>query len=1098
MAPTELLPAQDDVPAAWHRTATAYPRDRCLHELFEDRAAAHPEATAAVRDGRTLSYRELSHRSAVLARRLAERGVAPGDPVGVCGSRSPEALIAFLGILKAGGAYVPLDDGLPPARLQAMAEDAGVHTAVLLPGATCRVRRLRARVELYAGGAVRTSEAVRTSDGVGSGDAAPGQAPPAPRPPAPGVTAADGAAVMFTSGTTGRPKPVVVPHRGIVRLALSDTRLRPPEPGDRVLHGYDLSSDASTIEIWSALLGGAALVLADRAELLSPPALERLIGTAGVTVAYLTTSVFHLVARSGPAALKGLRFVSAGGEVLDPRLAHAVLTACPDTTVCNFYGPTENSVVSTAHVLRRPPPDPADPAGAADPAEAWAEQPVPIGRPLANSTCHVLRPDGTPARIGETGELFVGGDGLALGYANDPEGTAARFADHPARPGERLYRTGDHASWRADGELEYRGRADRQLKLRGFRVEPEEVEARLRGHPAVGEAAVLVLPEEAPGTDGTDSTDGSPGPGSGVALTACVTAARAGGRVPLAELRADLAAWLPAQVVPSWFAELPEFPVGESGKVDRRRLAELAAARRRRPESGRAAAAPTGEPSALRDAVAAVWQSVLRVTPAPADDFFQLGGDSLLAAEVTTRTLQAVGADARHGSSLVRALLTDRTLAGYTSAVREALDGRPSVRRGSPVDFAAEARLGFTLPPVQGPPPRPHDPAQVLLTGATGFVGAFLLDRLLRQTRAVVHCPVRARDDAHAERRVLANLDRYGLGSTGLEERLRCFPGDLAAPGLGLDAGRAEALSADCDLVLHCGAQVNFLYPYSALRAANVQGTREVVRLAARRRVPVHFLSTVAVLAGSGVAGASEIAEDTPLDHADGLSMGYAESKWVAEGVLRDAAGQGLPVAVHRPYEVMGDQQRGACNTETALCSLFQLVTETGLAPDIALPMDFVPVDHLADAVVHLATARPADGRVYHVTSPRPALLEDVLRRLEAAGVAVRRVPYEQWVAALVRHVAQTPTSPAAPFVSLCVDSCNTAAISVKEMYLQGTFPRLGRDNTERDLAGSGLRCPPTDTELIDRCLAYLFSCGYLRRPPAVADTGGPGGEALR
>ncbi|MBH1937668.1 amino acid adenylation domain-containing protein [Streptomyces sp. AV19] len=1004
--------------------APGYPRDRRIPELFAAQAAARPDAPAARHGERTLTYGQLDARSDALAARLLARGVEPGDLVGVCGSRSLEALVALLGILKAGCAYVPLDEDLPPARLRAMAEDAGLRAAVTLPGSERPVRGLRVSIGL---------------DGT-AGTKAPAAKAPAATGDATRVTgsAADRAYVVFTSGTTGRPKPVAIPHRGVVRLVLSEPELPPPGPGDRVLHAYGLSSDASTIEIWGALLTGACLVIADREELLSPAALEELFRAHDVTVAYLTTSVFHLVARTRPEALAGLRFVSAGGEAMDPRLANAVLAACPDTTVVNFYGPTENSVVSTAHVLRPLPEDAAH---------------VPLGRPFGASTCHVLRADGSVAAPGEEGELYVGGDGLALGYLGDARLTAERFVALPAvEPGGPLYRTGDRAVRTADGLLEYRGRLDRQVKLRGARVELDEVEARLRAHPAVGEAVV-------------EAAEG--------ALTAYVTAVAPGRPLPLPELRAYCAQWLPPQAVPL-LVPMDSFPVTSGGKVDRARL---------KPAAPVAADEPRAE--GLLGALAEVWQQVLRVRPAPRDDFFLLGGDSLLASEAVTRTLAVLGLDASLGSGLIRALLADPSLEGFAAAVTAARGGSAAASEPT-VDFAKEAGLGFDLPPAQGPAPSPGDPRNVLLTGASGFVGAFLLDRLLRSTAARVHCPVRASDRAHAERRVRTALARYGLHpDEAAWRRVECFPGDLTEPGLGLSAEHADELSRTLDLVLHNGARVNFLYPYEELRAANVDGTREVVRIAAPRRVPVHFLSTVAVVAGFGAAGVREVDEDLPLAYADGLTMGYAESKWVAEGVLRQAAEQGLPVAVYRPYEVTGDRTHGTCNTETAICSLFKTIAETGLAPDIDLPMDFVPVDHLAESVVRIATHEPADGRVYHLTNPRPGMLADVLDRMRAAGFALETLPYAEWVGELVRHVAAHPTSATAPFVSLCVDRSRAADMSVKEMYLKDTFPVLGRRNAEAALAGSGLDCPPVDSALLDRYLEYFFASGYLPRPAA-------------
>ncbi|MBB5122956.1 thioester reductase [Streptomyces eurocidicus] len=1031
-----LLPRS---PATSGAPVPGYPRESLIPELFEAQAAARPHAPAARHGERTVTYGQLDAHADALAARLLARGVRPGDLIGVCGSRSLEALVALLGILKAGCAYVPLDDDLPPARLRAMAEDAGLSAAVTLPGSTRPVRGLRASVEV--GSLDRPAPAADATD----------------RARARTGSAGDCAYVVFTSGTTGRPKPVAIPHRGVVRLVLSEPELPPPGPGDGVLHAYGLSSDASTIEIWGALLTGACLVIADREELLSPLALENLFRERDVTVAYLTTSVFHLVARTRPEALATLRFASAGGEAMDPRLANAVLAACPDTTVVNFYGPTENSVVSTAHVLTPLPEDAAQ---------------VSLGRPFGASTCHVLRADGSAAGPGEEGELYVGGDGLALGYLGDPGLTGERFVLLPdVEPDGPLYRTGDRVVRTPDGLLEYRGRLDRQVKLRGARVELDEVETRLRAHAEVGEAVVEVE--------------------SG-ALTAYVTAARPGSPLPLPDLRAYCAQWLPPQAVPV-LVPMDHFPVTSGGKVDRARLKSMAPRRPDRddtPDTDVVAADATepDEPKieGLLDVLTEVWQRVLRVRPAPEDDFFLLGGDSLLASEAVTRTLAVLSLDASLGSTLIRALLAAPTLEGFTAAVREARSGFGAAADGAPhTDFARETELGFALPPAEGPAPRPHAPEHVLLTGASGFVGVFLLHRLLRATTARVHCPVRATGPAHATRRVRTALARYGLHLDEAEwERVECFPGDLTQPGLGLPAGHAAELARTLDLVVHNGARVNFLYPYEQLRPANVDGTREVIRIAAPRRVPVHFVSTVAVVAGFGTAGVPEVAEDLPLAHADELTMGYAESKWVAEGVLRSAAEQGLPVAVYRPYEVTGDRTHGACNTETAICSLFKTIAETGLAPGIELPMDFVPVDHLAESLVHIATHRPADGRVYHLTNPRPAMLTDVLDRMRAAGFALRTLPYDRWVGELVRYVAENPTSATAPFVSLCVDRSRNADMSVKEMYLKGTFPVLGRHNAEEALADSGLHCPPVDAALLDRYLEYFFASGYLARPP--------------
>ncbi|MGH3612160.1 MAG: amino acid adenylation domain-containing protein [Pseudonocardia sp.] len=399
---------------------------RKLSEIVDDWADSHPEWPAVRHAGRTVDYGELQRVSDHVADRLLASGMVEGEHVGVYGRRSVDAVIGMLAVLKAGGVYVPLDESVPHRRLQAMADDAGIRIVVTSPGVVLRIRNVRSRI-----------------------DVAPAQEPAEPRPRHDRAPR-DCAYVMFTSGTSGRPKAVRIPHSGVVRLCVPEGRYYRPVHGDRVLQSCGLSSDASTIEIWSALLRGACLVVVDHADVLSPHSLERRLQSEQVTVAYLTTSVFHHVARTRPEALAGLRFVSAGGEAMDPDLTRLVKRVCPGTQVVNFYGPTENSVVSTAHVVDDLP------EGASE---------VPIGRPIPYSTCHVLRSDLTPVHAGEEGDLYVGGDGLAIGYFGDEELTSNRFSTGLLLEGERLYRTGDRAVHGASGELLYRGRRDRQIKI---------------------------------------------------------------------------------------------------------------------------------------------------------------------------------------------------------------------------------------------------------------------------------------------------------------------------------------------------------------------------------------------------------------------------------------------------------------------------------------------------------------------------------------------------------------------------------------------------------------------------------------------------------
>ncbi|NUT45984.1 MAG: AMP-binding protein, partial [Saccharothrix sp.] len=460
---------------------------------------------------------------------------------------------------------------------------------------------------------------------------AAGAAPEAAVTPGP----ADLAYVMFTSGSTGRPKGVLVEHRSVVRLA--DTDPFPIGPDDVVAQCSTLSFDASTFELWAALLTGARLAVSAPG-LLSPDDVRAFTAAHGVTVLWLTAGLFHEIAAADPGAVTGLRLLGCGGDVISPEHCAAVLRHVPDLRIVDGYGPTENTTFASAHVV-----GPADLAGG----------PLPIGRPVTGTRCYVLDDNLDPVPVGSPGQLHVGGTGLARGYLGHPGLTAQRFVADPFGHGTRLYRTGDVVRWRsvvggADGEtqlgvLEFLGRSDDQVKIRGFRVELGEVEAALRRHPDVIE--VVVVPHEhVPGHK---------------QLVAYVVAESG-----VDELRGFLADRVPAHLVPSVFVPLPSLPLMVSGKVDRKALPPP------RARSTRAHVPPTGP---HEEVLARVWAEVLGVERVGADDnFFALGGDSILSIQVVSRAREL-------GVSVTpRDVFLHQTLAGVAA---QAVTGRVPAAR---------------------------------------------------------------------------------------------------------------------------------------------------------------------------------------------------------------------------------------------------------------------------------------------------------------------------------------------------------------------------------------------------------------------------------
>ncbi|MCQ8768394.1 amino acid adenylation domain-containing protein [Streptomyces telluris] len=581
-------------------------------------AAADP-ASLAVTDGElTLTYGELTAAARRLAGALRARGVGQGTAVGLLLPHSVGVVVAKLAVWWAGGHYVPLDAAYPRPRTEAMLADAGVSLVVgekdLLEAAG--VPAVRALV-LTAGGLAGSCAAEHSEDDL-------------PEPPAydPGATAY----VMYTSGSTGRPKGVAITHRGVADLTADPDYLTVGRR-DRVLLHAALTFDGSPFETWVALANGAAVAVSTAGRQ-SLEGLVRDVERLGVTVAFLTTALFHhLAARRSP-VFAVLRSVIVGGEAVSARHARSVLRAHPWLELVNGYGPTETTSFATAHRVR----------------DADCDAPPPIGRPLAGATVHVLDERGDAVPAGTRGELWVGGPRLAAGYLGQPALTAERFVEHPSAG--RVYRTGDIVSARPDGTLDFHGRVDDQVKVRGFRIEPGEIEHALRDHPRVADAAVTVVR-----------------PGADDARLVAFVVPDGEGQPAVAALRDHLAGRLPAHLLPNAWSVVGALPLTSNGKVDRRALAG-------RPLPGLSPAAGEEGPAPVRQeltpvqqAVADAWGRALECEVGTPDaDFLALGGHSLLALGVVDDLREDLGVELT-----LAAFFSAPTVAGQAALIEEAL-----------------------------------------------------------------------------------------------------------------------------------------------------------------------------------------------------------------------------------------------------------------------------------------------------------------------------------------------------------------------------------------------------------------------------------------
>jgi fengycin family lipopeptide synthetase E len=574
-----------------NRTQRTYPRDSSVSREFAAQASRSPDAIALMFRQQPVTYGQLEAAAAHVAAALRQRSLPPEGLVAIMIDASPAAVGAMLGTLKAGGAYLPITGAWPVERLVQIVggSKASVLVAERRHEPICRDLLARCASlqhvllvdDRESLGTIRALDGATVEPGGSGSDSS--------RP--------DGLAyVMYTSGTTGVPKGVMIEHRSILRLVLNTNWIQ-LSPADRILQTGPLTFDASTFEVWGALLTGGTLCIPEPEELLDPTALGRLIREQAITTLWLTTGLFNALAAGHLEVFAALRTVVCGGERLSPRHVRAVREAHPQLTVINGYGPTENTTFTTCY----------------DVSGAW-EGEVPIGAPIANTTAYVLDGSLAPVDVGERGELFAGGDGLARGYLDDPALTAERFVEHPQFG--RLYRTGDLARWRPDGALEFLGRADGQVKVRGHRIEVGEIETRVAEHPLVQEAVVTAH-------QGADDTT----------FLVCHYTARA----PLdpGNVRHHLQQLVPRYMVPAAFQQVERMPLTDNGKVDRSRLPAAEPAR----ETGAAVAANETE-----SALVTAWEEVLGRAPIGVlDEFFDLGGHSLHAARLAFLTHERLG-----------------------------------------------------------------------------------------------------------------------------------------------------------------------------------------------------------------------------------------------------------------------------------------------------------------------------------------------------------------------------------------------------------------------------------------------------------------------
>jgi amino acid adenylation domain-containing protein/thioester reductase-like protein len=1005
-----------------------------IAQLFEAEAKLSPNAEAVIFEGSILSYQDLDQSANKLANYLNSKGVGAGSLVGIFLDRSINLIISILATLKAGAAYVPLDLAYPSERLQFILEDSGTpliithsHLLQSLPRSQAQVMCLDLEWPAIETFMADPSAQQATPDSL--------------------------AYIIYTSGSTGKPKGVAMHHRPLVNLLLWQKQ-QFKNPAARTLQFTPTSFDVSFQEIFSTLSCGGTLVLIEDHIRRNSEALLNYLSETSIERLFLPFIALQNLAEAAmsfPHFSLSLREVITAGEQLKiTRSIAALFDRLEDCTLANQYGPSESHVV-TQHVLAGSPKD-------------WPHLP-PIGQAISNAEIYLLDPQSKRkddvvhlAEAGQPGELAIGGVPLAKGYLNRPELTKARFIQNPFRddPSAMLYRTGDLVRRSPDGDLEYIERLDDQVKIRGVRVEVGEIEARLSQHPKTMANALVVRSSEA-----------------GIKyLVAYVVPNKLDNLQDThaleLELRSFLTQTLPNCMVPAFFEFLTELPTTPSGKVDRRNLPEV---KQNRPALQEEYVAPSDP---IQEKLSQIWSSTLEFNQIGVNDnFFDLGGDSLKVIQLIHLARKEFGIELP-----IVTLFDSPTIQGLSQKIRSAIHSKKSETSDdiSILELEKEAIPNFSDITAGQTVHYSRNPKKVLITGVTGFLGAFLLAELLEKTQAEVYCLVRANTQEDGKQQIEKNLKKYKLWKFEHAHRIHPVAGDLAKPGLGIQESTFNKLAKEVEAIYHNGASISLIHPYASLREANVRGTQELLKLAIKfRMVPFHFISTLDVFQTSDSFSSEPLTEASSLQSSHAIYFdGYTKSKWVSERMVWDAHKIGLPVCVYRPAMIFGHSQTGVCNTNDLMNRLIKGFIQLGAAPQLDMVVNIAPVDYFSQGLIYLSLQEESFGKGFNFINPKPVSMTQFIKTITECGYPIELLDESQWQKLLTRNINK-----ADGIVSVLTSKeeenmpsyIERSSVNASQVCCQNVIDGLRKTN---------IRCPELTADFLQPYFDYYKESGFI------------------
>lgn len=996
--------------------------ERNVVSVIEAICKSQPDKTALVSENKSLTYRQLNDQADALAVRIRESGALSGRVVAVCIGQSTERVVAFLAVMKTGAAYLPVDSKLPENRIRTMIEDSGTVLAItedryLSLFNSQNVPVINIDKEKLDGASA--CEAASLSDQ---------------------IKPLQMAYIIYTSGSTGVPKGVAIHHAGFYHFVKTFSEHWGFSSADRTLQFSSPGFDVSIIDIWIPLFKGATVFLYPDNKIVGKPLLDYIVEHDIDVVPYLPPAVLSTLPADLP--IGKLHTLSIAGEVPSEQ---AVRNWSKRVRLINVYGPTETTVSVVSHLFEED------------------TNPHIIGKPLPGADVYILDTNMQAVAPGTTGEIYIGGIQLSLGYINRPEETRQVFVDAPewikAEKGDgyKLYKSGDRAFWRPDGTIEFVGRMDDQVKIRGFRIELKEIEHHISQLSQIAHAAVKVHRPE----------DGLP-------ILAAFVQLYDQDRSPVSseDIRMCLKQSLPNYMIPDKIFILEKLPLTHTGKIDKSQLNMPA-------RSGRRKAKEYVEAGNLKQEIKEIWCSLLNLEEInDEDDFFELGGHSLMLAQFHEQLPQNV----QKRISLPE-LYSYPNLNSFVKELEQRLKQNTISQQEKVKQVEAvllkDAELPFDFEiHVQPDPQVLVKPSHIFLTGVTGFVGSHLLEELMdKHPGATIYCLVRAQDKESGLERIKSTFNKFSLvWNPAYESRIVILTGDLTKPKLGIEEKTYDKLLETIEVIYHMGSDVSYVQPYEYIKKPNVDGMSHILHLAVHRKVKFLIISSsMGVYSwGRSFTGKTWMTEDDPIEQnlpAVCRDMGYIRSKWVMDSMAAKARDKGLPVINFRLGFVVCHSKTGATPLNQWWSALMRSCIELKAFPLVmGLKDEVVTVDYVCKAIAHIGKKPEAIGLNFNL-APLPehdlSITDFCVRISEYSGLEMKGLDFHNWFEQWRRN----QDVPIYALLYLFNEDVHEGK-SLVESY-ENTY-YFKNDNTLRLLADSDIRPPVFNKPVMEAYLRYM------------------------